>query len=58
LREQRLEDLASFVESIVRGQMAAMGPDAMLAMVADLLAEAPRLERRIRQVSRVLSKAR
>ena len=52
---RNLEDLASFVESIAVGQMEAMGPDAMLRVVADLLAEVPRLERRISQVAGVLA---
>lgn len=55
---RNLEDLASFVESIAEGRMEAMGPDAMLGVIADLLAELPRLEGRIRQASRVLAKAR
>ena len=52
---RNFEDMASFVESIAGGQMEAMGPDATLGVVADLLAEAPRLESRISQVAEVLS---
>lgn len=52
---RNLEDLASFVESIVEDRMEAMGPDATLGVVADLLAELPRLEGRVRQVAGVLS---
>ncbi len=53
-----LDDLASFVGSIVEGRMEAMRPGAMLGVVADLLAEVPRLESRISTVSRVLVKPR
>ena len=52
---RNLEDLASFVESIVENRMEAMEPDATLRVVADLLAEVPRLEGRLSQVARVLS---
>ena len=53
---RNLEDLASFVESIATGQMEAMGPDAMLGVVAELLAEVPRLEGRIDHVAGVLAR--
>lgn len=52
---RNLEDLASFVESIVEDRMEAMGPKATLGVVADLLAEVPRIESRIGQVAGVLA---
>jgi spectinomycin phosphotransferase len=55
---RNLEDLASFVDSIAEGRTEAMGPDATLGVVADLLAELPRLDGRIRHVTDVLSNAR
>jgi len=51
-------DLASLVDSIAHGQMEAMGPEAMLGVIADLLAELPRLEGRMRLVAEVLSEVR
>lgn len=54
---RNLEDLAGFVASIAEGRMEAMGPTATLGVVADLLAELPRLERRIGHVTEVLNKA-
>jgi aminoglycoside phosphotransferase (APT) family kinase protein len=54
---RNLEDLASFVESIATGQRDMMDSDAMLRVVADLLAELPRLERRIEHVSGLLARA-
>ena len=55
---RNLEDLSSFVNAIAQGQMEAMGPRAMLGVIADLLAESPRLESRIRHVAGVLSEVR
>ena len=54
---RNLEDLALFVGSIVENRMEAMGPDATLGVVADLLAELPRLEARIWHVADVLGRA-
>jgi hypothetical protein len=54
---RNLEDLASFVDSIVKGRMEAMSSDATLAVVADLLSEVPRLDGRIRHVADVLGDA-
>jgi spectinomycin phosphotransferase len=54
---RNLEDLASFVGSIAESRMEALGPDATLVVVADLLAELPRLEARIGHVTDVLGKA-
>ncbi len=54
---RNLEDLASFVGSIVENRREAMGPNATLGVVADLLAELPRLEARITHVRSVLDRA-
>lgn len=51
---RNLEDLASFIDSIAEGRVEAMGPDAMLGVIAGLLAELQRLEGRIEQVAGVL----
>jgi hypothetical protein len=48
---------SSFVGSIAESRMEALGPDATLGVVADLLAELPRLEARIGHVTDVLGKA-
>ena len=55
---RNLEDLAWFIDAIAERRMEAMGPDAMLEIIDGNLAELPRLEGRISQVSRVLAKAR
>jgi Ser/Thr protein kinase RdoA (MazF antagonist) len=55
---RNLEDLAAFVGSMAEGQMEAMGPAATLGIVADLLAEMPRIEGQIDRVLDVLVRAR
>ena len=55
---RNLEDLAGFVGSIAEGKMEAMGPAAMLGIVADLLAEMPSIEGHIDRVLDVLVSAR
>ena len=52
---RNLEDLAGFVASIVEGRNEAMAPAAMLAIVADLLAEMPLIEGQINSVREVLA---
>jgi Ser/Thr protein kinase RdoA (MazF antagonist) len=54
---RNLEDLAWFVTAIAEGDMEAMGPDAMLRVVAGLLEERSRLESRIEGVATVLGGA-
>ena len=55
---RNLEDLAGFVASIVEGRNEAMAPAAMLAIVADLLAEMPLIEGQINRVREVLAARR
>jgi spectinomycin phosphotransferase len=55
---RNLEDLALFVESIAVGGSDAMGPTEALRVIANLLAELPRIEDRIAHVASVLRQAR
>jgi hypothetical protein len=55
---RNLEDLAGFVGSIAAGRMEAMAPAAMLGVVANLLAEMPRIEGEIERVVDLLAGAR
>jgi Ser/Thr protein kinase RdoA (MazF antagonist) len=58
LYRRNLEDLAAFVASIAEGRTEAMAPDAMLAIVADLLGEMATIEGHIERVREVLAARR
>lgn len=53
---RNLEDLAGFVGSIAEGSLEALGPAATLRVIADLLAENPRLEGWIEHAAEALAR--